>query len=189
MSKSSNHATSQQILAAFNSLTASETLVLKRYAYQFLDGTRFSEPLDLIHEALGRSLDGRRNWPMNIAFSLYLALAMRSIADGDRNRIDNTRGAFISIDEAEAEHLDEMPRVQSVEDDMQMLDRLHETSVLVESVKASLVDDPTATLVLDCLVNDMSPLEICARHGISEQKYDSARHKIVRRFHNIIKSH
>jgi len=177
----SNHANTAQILDAFQLLTDSELLVLRRYAYSVMDRTPFSEPLDLIHEALARALDGRRNWPLHVNFGLFMAMSMRSIADGERGRIENQRGKRISIDDLLAFAPDEAPIVQSIEDELIAMEQFHLASKAAEKARTELVEDDDALRVLNGMLGGLSPQEMCSTFSMSIKAFDAARHRVMRR--------
>jgi hypothetical protein len=57
-----NAATPEEILDAYARLTPEEFAALLTLASEFIEGTEFETPLDLLHEALHQSLEGRYRW-------------------------------------------------------------------------------------------------------------------------------
>lgn len=57
-----NAATPEEILYAYTKLTPEEFAALLTLASEFIEGTEFETPLDLLHEALHQSLEGRYRW-------------------------------------------------------------------------------------------------------------------------------
>lgn len=55
-------ATPEEILDAYAKLTPEEFAALLTLASEFIDGTEFETPLDLLHETLHQCLVGRYRW-------------------------------------------------------------------------------------------------------------------------------
>lgn len=174
------HATTQQILDAFQALTDAELLALRKYASQKIGGTSFSEPLDLIHEALHRALDGRRNWPTHVNFGLFLAMSMRSIGDAERKRHENKFASPMSLEDMEqAGHA--IGSIWSVEDELIASEDMHVAKKTATLARAALEGDNEALRVLGGLLAGMSPKEMCESFSMNPKAFDSARHRVMRR--------
>lgn len=169
------------LLGAFASLSDSDLLALRKSAIRLLDGTQFSEPADLLHEALTRCLDGRRQWPIEVSFPLFLSNAMKSIASADRAH----RKAWRSIsakDNANDWSDDWLGGAShpSVEDAALEMERLTAVKAGSEAIRAAFANDPDASLVIEGWMEDQTANEVIAGHGISTRDYDSARKRIQR---------
>lgn len=55
------HANTEQLIAAWSTLGERDVLILRKMAASLIDGTCYSEPLDLMHEALTRSRPSSRD--------------------------------------------------------------------------------------------------------------------------------
>lgn len=175
------YATTTQILDAFASLDDNSLLALRCYALFHIGGTGFSEPLDLMHEALNRALEGRRNWPMNVNFGLFLALAMRSIADGERKRHENCKRSFMSIDDALEQCPEEMTPFPSAEEEFMALEEMHFAEKTASDARMAMVGDREALRVLEGLLAGLTPTEMRRNYGMDHKAFDAARHRVLRR--------
>lgn len=176
----------QLIIGAFNSLSETEVKSLGRAAYRLISGTTFSEPDDLLHEALVRTLDGRRNYPAQVSFGLYMNLTMRSIADGDRDLRGNVDpGPDFSEQEADDrdETADENQLAPSAEDECAEMETLKQIAKAVGDIRDSLGDDDVACAVLDGIVFEELPEETRKARGIGPKAFDAARKRLERRLH------
>ncbi|MFT4434170.1 hypothetical protein ACMX25_12355 [Caballeronia sp. 15715] len=175
----------QLIIGAFNSLSETEVKSLGRAASRLISGTTFSEPDDLLHEALVRTLDGRRNYPSQVSFGLYMNLTMRSIADGDRDLRGNVDPGPNFYDQ-ESEDSDDAAEDQvapSAEDEFAAMETLERIAKAVGDIRDSLVDDDVACAVLDGIIFEELPQETRKARGLGVKAYDAARKRLERRLH------
>lgn len=93
------YANPEDVFKTYEELGDKDKRKLHGVACHYRRGTSFTDPLDLLHEALVRSADGRRRWPLRMDFCAHLALAMRSIATGNRALHDNSRTSGARFDE------------------------------------------------------------------------------------------
>lgn len=79
-------ATLDQIEDAIESLTDADWSKLRKMAQFQLWGTRLDDPEELVNETLERLYSGSRTWSTGMAFVPWMRSAMKSVADGIRNR-------------------------------------------------------------------------------------------------------
>ena len=175
------YATTQDILDAFANLSGQEKITIMANAKWLLDGTSFSEPLDLVHEALFLAVEGRRNWPLKIQFSLFLSMTIKSIAYAERTNKANAARARASAED----HLDwgTAPAANhpSAQDDAE---RAQTTIRLIGALgvaRAALREgDRLAGLVLDAILEEEAAPAIRDRLGLSTAELDAARKRALR---------
>ena len=173
------HATTAEILQAFQNLTPQDQLALHKFAQRHLSAIH-TEPLDLVHEALHRSLEGRRNWPPGVPFAVYMLQTMKSIVNHDRERIENRPGRMVSIDNGtDAGAL--ASSWPSVEEQVIAFNEIELAQKAADRAKQSLAGDAVALKVLDAMLAGMSPRETCEHFGFGPKDYDAARHRVMRR--------
>ena len=172
------HASISQTLSAFEALTDGELLGLRRAATTLMQGTQFSEPTDLIYEALTRCLDGRRNWPLSAPFASFMLNAMRSIASGERQFYRARYG----LDESTLEEeLFEMGAVApSAEQDALAAESARFARARAEELRGSFDGDPIARAVMDGWLRELTAAELMAKHKLSPKEYDAARKRVER---------
>ena len=88
-------ATHEEVALAIERLSDADLLRLKKAASILLGGTEYSNPMDLLNEALTRSLQGGlgvdgRHWPKGVPFKVFVKNAMKSIADTSRHSLHQT---------------------------------------------------------------------------------------------------
>ena len=174
------HASNEQIIEAFANLTPHEFSILRFRALQVLGNSGFSEPLDLIHEALHRSLMGRRHWPPNVDFVLYLIETMRSIAWGRRNTLGMIGSVPWHGGSDSMIALEARPS-PSAEDEAIERESLAIAERLAREVRERFDGDRIAEIVFECIMEDLTPVEICDIHGLDFKVFDAARQRVLRR--------
>ena len=175
------HATTDQILDAFARLTDAELLALREAARQRCGGTRFSEPLDLIHEALYLTLEGRRNWPLGVEFTLYLSMTMRSVADAERRRQETRLTVRVSFEEVAEVAPHRMACSRSAEDDASAAEQERRSEDILSSAKASLANDAQAQAVFIGLLEGRAPGQLREELDMTVKEFDAARHRAMRK--------
>lgn len=188
MKKHYTHATPEEALDAFDNLSPSEHLAMRNYTLKHLRGTRFTEPLDLINEALCRTLDGRRKWPKEVAFGLYLCLAIKSISDSERNLIENLPGMRMTMEQAEQFHLDELPTAPSAQEEMEAMEQMINSTRLTDCVRAEMVGDQIGLIVLESINVGQTQTSACEAYGLSENTYQAARKRVIRKYQKLAKN-
>ena len=94
------YATAEEIGEAVESLTEAELGRIHRAAQYALFGTEYTDPLELLGEAVQRTLEGvgvkeGRHWPKDVHFVAYIIRTMQSIADGSGDSIMQLRTAHL----------------------------------------------------------------------------------------------
>lgn len=69
---------------ALGALTDADLVRIARKAGYLAGGMPDDDGMALFNEAIMRTLDGSRNWPLNLPFQVYVFGAMRSIVHGQR---------------------------------------------------------------------------------------------------------
>lgn len=176
-------ATNLEICFAFYKLDRAGRLgVLEGYAARYIHGTSFAEPADLVQEALTRALEGSRQWPLRASFVVFMCLAMRSIAESDRNRNGQELSRSLSIDDEDASS-GIVPKAPSLspEEMLGLMQQLRAAAEAVNLARKSLgEDDAPANNVIDGLLQGMAPREIREQWTMSARTFDSARHRAAR---------
>lgn len=179
------HATTEQILEAFQNLTETEMLALHKFASKVIRAHPdlpeiYSEPLDLIHEALHRSLVGRRNWPVNLAFTLHMVQTIRSVLGHDRKRIHNRADRMVSIADG-SELGSSAAGWPSLDEQAMAFEQIGLARKMAERARAGMTGDEVAQDVLEGMLAGLSPKETCQHYGIAAREFDAARHRVMRK--------
>jgi hypothetical protein len=173
------HATVQQIIDAYSSLSDDELVALRRAARCHLGGTKFTEPLDLIHEAIGLLVDGVRHWPMHVDFSRFMFATMRSIAYAERRRLENKLGSARSLDEMVDAGDFVGICVESVENALAESEPARIAVAAARAARVAFHGDEIAQIVIDSLIAGLEPREACANFQISMDDYRAARKRAI----------
>lgn len=157
-----------EIITALNGLSDVALLKLGSYGTFLMVGVRgwfsYADADDLLHEAIARTLDGRRKWnPQKIDFVLHLKGCMRSIADEWMQKAD--REVALNPD----------TELASVEPDER-----YSTDEIIQFTRYRLKFDAVALRVFDALYAGEFPAEIRQLLNINDRVYNAARKRIFR---------
>lgn len=175
------------VFEAYRALGKRDKRALLGIARHYAKGTGFGEPLELLHEALVRTADGRRVWSARIEFGAHMALCMRSIADGDRKLHGNQFAASESFDELMEwgdEALSPHPSAESLCSDAQNRESARS---LVRRARPhwEASGDREALGVVDAMLDDLDNEQIAKRLGLSHSAVRSAKKRVLRKLKNL----
>ena len=173
-------ATIPDILLAFEQLTASEKKALRDFSKPRLDNTVYTEPDDLIHEALSRCLNGQRHWPKSVPFPLFFCNVMKSIASTERR--SSKQNIFMSSDDLGSDELARRGILHpSAEEDYISQQERHDLVKKWEKLQEVLEGDAEAIAVFEAQLEGLSAFEIRERHQLSLATYDISRRRLKRK--------
>ena len=188
------YATTEDICEAVERLTEAELGRIRRAAQYVLFGTEYTDPLELLSEAVQRTLEGvdvkqGRHWPKDVDFVAYIIKTMQSIADGSSSSIIQSRTAYLETmagRDGDAELalaqegfscLDVVEQAREVEETNERQARAAADAALIEAHFAS--DEEIQFLIMGDK-DGMTPSEIRAVSGMNQTTYDTARRRFRR---------
>jgi hypothetical protein len=188
------YATAEEIGEAVESLTEAELGRIHRAAQYALFGTEYTNPLELLGEAVQRTLEGvgvkeGRHWPKDVHFVAYVIRTMQSIADGSSDSTIQSRTAHLEImagRDGDAELAlaqegfsspDVVEQALEVEETTERQARAAADSALIE---AHFADDEEVQFLIMGDKDGMKPDEIRAVSGMDQTAYDTARRRFRR---------
>jgi DNA-directed RNA polymerase specialized sigma24 family protein len=153
--------------AAFGALSEDDLYRLERGARHLAAGTGF-ESLDLLAEAIVRTLDGVRNYPRNVGLVPYLFMVMKGISSHDRKkqaRLDQLGNE----DEADAGVVD-----PAEDPEKTLLKKMEDAAFqrTYDEIKAVFDGDDDALLALAGLEEGLKGAELRDSLGITQTEYD-----------------
>lgn len=167
-----------EIESAILAFTPDELLRLRKVSWYY--ATRHMiEAEDLLQEAIARALDGSRKCPVDISVVKFLAEAMRSIAHGESEKIENRRAtvSLVSSDDPEGEALDPPDPSPSIEENMIN----EESAAILHDTILSLFEEGTqARDMVEGMMDDWSAEELREVMDLDKTAYASMR-KLIRR--------
>jgi RNA polymerase sigma-70 factor (ECF subfamily) len=171
--------TRDEIAAAIRSLTAVDLARLKMVARKYAFG-RPTEPDDLLQESYIRALDSRA-CPSHVDVVKFLAEAMRSIAHGEAEKVEH-KVTLVPIAKTGGPEDAESIKDEADDAETQMIaaQRAERCIATHAAVIALFDDDPTAQLVLEGMMEEMTAEEMRELTGLDKTGYDSKR-KLIRR--------
>ncbi|MGK5028806.1 hypothetical protein [Janthinobacterium sp. MDT1-19] len=184
MTAMTQYGTPEETMLAYTNISARERQILQGVARRYIKGTHFTEPLDLMHEALYLTVEQRRRWPKSVNFEIYMVMTMRSIAGADRNKQLTQAASGIPVEDIlEWSFLGENFHISAEETVLRAEERLADsisTKTILGQLRAGA--DKVAGDVLACLLSDMPAREIRSSLGLSVGAYDAARKRVLRKF-------
>lgn len=176
------YATQKEFFEAFEALTPTEKMGLEVYASRCAQGTRYSDSMDIIHEAIVRVLDGRRHWPRSVALVVFLANCVKSIASASRTSYEARHCEADDLDGAEGGErpLCHQP-CESTEDVALRRERERLAEDAVDFVRGLLAEDFDGIRVLNGMVAEISPQEMRDAFGMDGKSFAAARQRVMNR--------
>lgn len=172
----------QDFLDAVKSLTEPQKLTLYNFSAKLLDGTRYSNGMDLLYEVIDRVLSGSRRWNSNIPIGAFLHECMRSVASVDWRRPGGRPISYEDwMDAAPNELRDSGSEFASSPEEMLMKRQEEEIRrAVLEASKNRLARNDDAQALFKALAAEMTPAEARDAHGLSERAYKAARERITK---------
>ena len=134
---------------------------------------------DLLYEAIGRMLDGRRRWPREVPLVTFLVQTMRSIVSDQWRRLENP--VVRSESEVAAEG-DAAGVVMGNAPDVAMQpERRAMAAEALATFESLFGDDAEALQVIEGMASGKSPSEIQEEIGLDATRYASTQRRIRRR--------
>lgn len=177
-------ATLDQIEDAIESLTDADWARLRKMANANLWGTRLDDPEELVNETLERLISGSRTWSTGMVFIPWMRSAMKSVADGLRNRkaakLEATATDLTNDCDPEA-----APEVFGSEEATPLhLILTEEARVMAESnlarIEAHFKGNQTVELILMGIEDSLKPEEVREIGGLTLTQYETARKQLRR---------
>lgn len=197
---SERHASIDELSRALTMLTASEQLRLFARARLLIWGTEYTDPQELLNEAVkraliaasGSKLDGERGrpWPIDrVPLPAFLSGCMDSIADTSRESIFQSQTDRLEALAGEASDVDTvihragrwstdvLEQAIEVEDSF---DRSQRALDDANAIEAHFKDDQEVLAVIEGEKADMSVAEVLVLFDIDQKTYDTARRRLRR---------
>lgn len=194
------HATLEELASAVNRLTREELLRLRSKAKLHLWGTGFTDPKELLNEAVKRALiaasgDKRnqergRPWPIDrVELPAFLSGCMESIADSARKSVVQTHTKRLEVmagDHGDVDAVtheaglwspDVVEQAIDVEEAAQRQERARLDAALIEQ---HFKNDQEILAILEGEKAGMSVAEVLEMFELDQTAYDSARRRLRR---------
>ncbi len=188
------YAKAEEICAAIEALTEEELLRIKSAAKYALFGTEYTDPLELLDEAVVRALEGAdggtgRHWPKTVHFVAFLIMTIHSIADASSSSVVQKRTDHLELMAGESGdpnwalahegyfNCDAEEQAIEIEENQSRRDRAKVDADLIEAHFAG--DDEIQYLIMGDK-DDMKAQEIREISGMSQKSYDTARRRFRR---------
>ena len=155
------------------------TCGLEKIARLRVIGLHAVEWRELLHDAIERLLDGRRQWPRNVPLVVFLRETMRSIASDHWRRLD--RPVVVAESEMSADGEADGGLVANAVDETAQPERRASAEETIRRIEDAFEGDGQALRVLAAMASGQSPRETQQEIGIDETRYASTLRRIRRR--------
>jgi DNA-directed RNA polymerase specialized sigma24 family protein len=169
------HASTEEVALAFAALGAADFVRLGRVAQLRARGLPEVDWRDLLHEAVQRSLDGARRWPLDVPFLVFLAQTIRSVASEAWRR-----RAIVRLVHSDGAAPDAADVLATLPDETADPERQLVARDLVARLEQLFAEDEAALAVLAGLAEGLTPFEIQTRAHLGAIAYDSTRRRMRR---------
>ena len=194
------YATPEEISDAVGRLTVEERIRLEKIARILIWGTEYSDPLELLSEAVKRALiaatgDRRdkergRPWPKNrVVLPAFLAESMKSIANSSRKTIHQTQTIELAAIAGDTGDMDSAlnecgysqpdiieQAIEFEEDESRIASAIADVSKIEQHFK----NDQDVLAILEGEKEEMSVSEVLTMFSMDQKTYDSARRRLRR---------
>ena len=197
---SERYASVEEFSSALMMLTSAEQLRLFARARLLVWGTEYTDPQELLNEAVKRALiaasgakqDGERGrpWPIDrVPLPAFLSGCMDSIADSSRESLGQTQTHRLEAIAGEARDVDTViyraggwntdvvEQAIEVED---AADRQQRARADAQLIEAHFKDDQEVLAVIEGEKADMPVAEVLALFDLDQKTYDTARRRLRR---------
>lgn len=192
-------ATPDDVCQAYEGLSDLELYRLHKAALIQLSGSDYSDPDEIINEAIIRTLkaanggEGRR-WPKNVPFIAYLIQVIRGLASDSRNSEYQSKTDWLEamvpadattedvLGHLDHHHSDTLTNILEVELNTERQARAKADADLIE---AHFSQDTQVTWIILGRKEDLSPGEIMEMGEMTRTQYDTAMRRFRRGIENI----
>lgn len=166
-----------EIASAIRALTPADLARLRKVAQHYAAGRRV-EVNDLLQEAFVRAIDSRA-CPTDITVVKFLAEAMRSIAHGEAEKVEN-RLILVSVAQTGQHEMDALDFPDAAQNAEAGLISEQDAAAIRRALLALFDDDPVARDIVEGSMEEMTAEELRELTGLDKTAYDSKR-KLIRR--------
>ena len=160
----------QEIAQAIDALSDADWVRLKKVAQRYARLSISAE--DLLQEAFARALAGDRTCPVDVDVVRFLAEAMRSIADGEQEKLP---AELVALDGTDGTAL---PAAGNMETEIASAEQCEE---IIRQVLSLFEDDPVAQEIVEGDTAGFTAEELRELTGLDQTAYNSKRRLIRRR--------
>lgn len=172
-------ATSDECAEALRGLSDEDHERLEKIARLRVVGLHAVAWRDLLHDAIERLLDGRRQWPREVPLVVFLRETMRSIASDHWRRLEQS--VVRSESEMGADGDADGGSVASGVDETAQPERRVSAEETIRRIEKAFEGDDEALRVLASMASGRGPQEIQQEIGMNETRYASTLRRIRRR--------
>lgn len=193
-------ASPEEVVQAFNNLRPEDIVRLKKRAALQIGGTEYTNPLELLSEAVKRAMiatdpdkpenERGRPWPIDrVEFPAFLSRSIDSIADTSRNTLhqkETDRLEALAGDDGDVATVlhDADFSAPDIVDQAIDLEEIQARQAAAKAdadrIEQHFAGDQAVLAIIEGEKEEMSPGEVQEMFGLNEKTYDSARRRLRR---------
>lgn len=167
----------REISVSLQALSGDDWLKLRRIACSHLHGTSLRD-LDLVNEAVTRSLLGKRKCPRGVAVMAFLAQTMRSIATHDRQRCAKLVHSDVEAASAATSSAAPVGVYVSSPEEALIEKETAAAAVTIDDMREVMKEDAEALRVLDGVSQELKGRALRDFAGLDQYRFDYAKTRI-----------
>lgn len=197
--QSDDDATPEDVHQAIETLTQEDRYRLRKAAVICLAGTEYQDPMELVHEAILRTMNAAngskgRHWPKNVPFMAYMIQTIKGLANDSRESLSQKKTDHIEVMAAEGStteealstvgyfHSDVLSQAVEWEDSLDRRNRAKTDAILID---ARFADDSEVMMIIMGHKDGLTPAEIRELGEMSNTQYETARRRFRRGLENL----
>lgn len=197
--QSDDDATPEDVHQAIETLTQEDRYRLRKAAAICLAGTEYQDPMELVHEAILRTMNAAngskgRHWPKNVPFMAYMIQTIKGLVSDSRESLPQKRTDYMEVMAAEGATTEEaLGRVGYCHSDVlsqaveweESLDRHNRAKTDAILIDARFADDSEVMLIIMGHKDGLTSAEIRELGEMSTTQYETARRRFRRGLENL----
>lgn len=189
-----NVATPEDVRQAIEALSNEDRYRLRKAAAICLAGTEYQDPLEIINEAIARTMsaangDKGRHWPKGVVFMAYMIQTIKGLADDSRESSIQKKTEYMeamateggsaedALGRLELYNLDVVAQAVALEETQERQDRAKMDADIID---AHFSDDIEVTWIIMGHKDDQSPAAIREMAEMTDTQYNTARRRFRR---------
>ena len=197
--KSDGNATPEDVHQAIGGLSQTDLYRLRKAAIICLAGTEYQDPMELVHEAIVRTMNAAngckgRHWPKTVPFMAYMIQTIKGLANDSRESLPQRQTDYIegmAVEGATAEevlggmgHCQSDVLIQAVECE-ESSDTRNRAEADANLIDARFEKDSEVMIIIMGIKDGMTPADIRELGEMSKTQYETARKRFRRGLENL----
>jgi DNA-directed RNA polymerase specialized sigma24 family protein len=185
MSTPDGYAEPDEVHARVTQMTQAEYVFFIAVAQNFIQGTGYSDPEEMVQDALLGALfasqgEGGRRWPVHVLFKAYMVKTIQRLAQDARRGVRRSARRTVTWNDAEHGAIAEQPdAADELDEEQESQGRSEQAAEDLAALIGHFRDDPEVQWIIDGERDGLSAAEVRGRFT-TQTDYDTARKRLRR---------